>query len=116
VFSLAELGLDLAPEAPIPGLIIYSARAVPLAGWISGLELAAIELVETQPAPQLILETGASDRWILLNLRQPSLLAEAQSFMAAKQTSDQIHFLAIQSDPQSEDFAGFWILQAAEMA
>jgi RNA-binding protein Tab2/Atab2 len=33
----------------------------------------------------------------------------------AKQQSGQVHFLAVQSDPQSEAFAGFWLLQAAEL-
>jgi RNA-binding protein Tab2/Atab2 len=116
VFAPNEMGLDLAPSAPIPGLIIYSARAIPLAGWMSGLELAAVDLVEAQPSPQLILETGASDRWVLLNLRQPNLLAEAKNFISDKQKSAQVHFLAIQADAKSESFAGFWILQAAELA
>jgi hypothetical protein len=119
VFAPQDMGVELAPTDPVPGLIIYSARSVPLAGWMSGLELAAVELIDppsSQEAPQLILETGASDRWILLNLRQPNLLAEAQAFATAKQKSNQVHFLAIQSDPNSERFAGFWILQAAEPA
>lgn len=114
VFPLTELGLDLAPDDTISGLIIYSARALPLAGWLSGLELAALDLIEER-TPQLVLETGVGDRWILLNLRQATLLAEARAFVAAKQKSAQVHFLAVQADAKSETFAGFWVLQAPDL-
>jgi RNA-binding protein Tab2/Atab2 len=112
VFSLLEKGFD--PQTKIPGLIIFSTRAIPLAGWMSGLELAFLTL-EPERVPQLVLETGVSDRWILVPLRTPQLLAEAEAFEAAKQQSGQVHFLAVQSDPKSEAFAGFWLLQAAEL-
>jgi len=29
--------LSLAPETKVPGVLIFSLRAVPLAGWMSGL-------------------------------------------------------------------------------
>ncbi len=112
IFSVVERGFD--PQTKIPGLIIYSSRAIPLAGWMSGLELAFLTL-EQERVPQLVLETGASDRWILAPLRTPQLLSEAESFAAAKQKSGQLHFLAVQSDPKSETFAGFWLLQEAEL-
>lgn len=112
VFSLTRFGLE--PQVPVSGLIIYSPRAVPLAGWMSGLELSFLK-VESGPNPQLILETGVSDRWILASLKNPQLLAEAKSFEASKQKSKQVHFLAIQTDPQTESFAGFWVLQEAEL-
>jgi hypothetical protein len=57
------------------------------------------------------LETGASDSWILAILRDPALLAEAQNFEQAKQKAQGIHFLAVQSSPESESFAGFWLLK-----
>ncbi|MBW4553805.1 MAG: Tab2/Atab2 family RNA-binding protein [Aphanocapsa sp. GSE-SYN-MK-11-07L] len=112
VSSVVERGFD--PKAKIPGLIIFSSRSMPLAGWMSGLELAFLKL-ELGQVPQLVLETGASDRWILARLRTPQLVSEAESFETAKQQSRQVHFLAVQSDPQSETFAGFWLLQEAEL-
>jgi hypothetical protein len=112
VFPLTRLGL--APQTQVPGLIIYSPRAIPLAGWLSGLELAFLTL-ELQPNPQLVLETGVGDRWILASLKNPQLLAEAKSFVADKQSAGQIHFLAVQADPESDSFAGFWVLQEAEL-
>lgn len=99
----------LAPETQIPGLIIYSSRATALAGWMSGLELAFLKY-DSAPIPRLVLDTGANDRWIIANLRDSATQREAASFEAAKKQAKKVHFLAIQSNPQSESFAGFWLL------
>ena len=107
-FPLEMMGL--APEVRIPGLIIYSSRAVPLAAWMSGLELAFLKLDGGPPA-KLLLETGGSDRWILANLSDGGTEGEAQKFEEAKLKAKQVHFLAVQSDAESESFAGFWLLQ-----
>jgi hypothetical protein len=106
-FPLEMIGLT--PETKIPGVIIYSPRAVPLAGWMSGIELAFLKFSD-RPLPRLLLETGASDSWIVGNIK-PQTLTEAQSFEEAKQKASGVHFLAVQSDPQTESFAGFWLLQ-----
>lgn len=106
--------MQLPPETQIPGVVIFSPRALALAGWMSGLELAGLQY-ETSPA-QLLLETGISDRWILANLPTAQLQAEAAEFEAAKQAAKQVHFLAVQTDPQTEAFAGFWLLQALNLA
>ncbi|NET48641.1 MAG: DUF1092 family protein [Merismopedia sp. SIO2A8] len=108
----------VADTTPIPGLIIYSSRATPLAAWMSGLELAYLTY---QPAlgpipARLILETGSSDAWILSPLTSDALIQEAQNFEQAKQTADFVHFIAIQSDPNSETFAGFWLLKELNLA
>ncbi|MGA1410136.1 MAG: Tab2/Atab2 family RNA-binding protein [Prochlorotrichaceae cyanobacterium] len=102
--------LDLAADTPIPGLIIYSGRSLPLAAWMSGLELGFLSISEQQP-PQLLLETGGSDRWVLANLPNPDRLAEARAFEQTKQQADGVHFLAIQANPDSEAFSGFWLFK-----
>jgi hypothetical protein len=107
-FPLEMMGI--APEMKIPGLIIFSPRATPLAAWMSGLELAFLQLEKGQ-FPRLRLETGSSDSWILADVKDEKTLAEAQGFEEAKQKVSNIHFLAIQSSPESETFAGFWILK-----
>jgi len=99
----------LAPETQIPGLIVYSSRATALAGWMSGLELAFIKY-ESGPPARLVLDTGANDRWILANLRDAATEKEAKGFEEAKKQAKKVHFLAIQSNPESESFAGFWLL------
>ena len=60
--------------------------------------------------PKIRLETGVSDSWILVNLTNPQTLAEAKGFEEAKQKVGGVHFLAVQSSPESESFAGFWLL------
>jgi RNA-binding protein Tab2/Atab2 len=112
-FPLDMVGVS--PEMRIPGVIIFSPRALPLAGWMSGLDLAYLKGDRNAPA-RLVLETGGSDAWILATLNSPALQKEAQNFEMAKQQSHQVHFIAVQSDPQSESFAGFWLLQELNLA
>lgn len=107
-FSLALV--DANPDTIIPGLIIYSPRATPLAAWMSGLEMGYLQL-EITPLPQLRLETGLSDSWTLVNLTNQEMVKEAQDFETAKQKAKGVHFLAVQTDPNSESFAGFWLLK-----
>ncbi len=107
-FPLSMVGLT--PETKIPGLIMYSKRALPLAGWMSGLELGYLMLEEGE-FPRIRLETGVSDSWILANLINADLLTEARNFDQAKKEASGVHFLAIQSNDNSESFAGFWLLK-----
>lgn len=111
-FPLDMFGLQ--PDTLVPGLIIYSSRAVPLAAWLSGLELAFLRFNES-PA-QLVLETGAYDAWILANLTTKELQAEGKAFEAAKQQAQSIHFVAVQSKPDAESFAGFWLMRQLNLA
>lgn len=106
-FPLSMTGVS--PETPIPGILIFSPRALPLAGWLSGLELACVKY--TNPPARLLLETGASDSWILASLSNADLQAEAQRFEDTKQKANGVHFIAVQTDPNSEAFTGFWLLQ-----
>jgi hypothetical protein len=107
-FPLEMMGVT--SEMKVPGLIIFSPRATPLAAWMSGLELGFLQL-EAGKFPRLRLETGASDSWILADIKDDKTLAEAKEFEAAKQNVNNVHFLAIQSSPESESFAGFWLLK-----
>ncbi len=111
-FPLELAAIDLESQQ-VPGLLIFSDRSVPVAAWISGLELASVRY---SPAPQaqILLETGASDSWVLASsnmVGQSSIAAEAAGFEKLKQQANGLHFLAVQSSPTAEDFAGFWLLQ-----
>ncbi len=112
-FSLKML--DLPPDTRIPGLLIFSSRALPLAAWISGLELAFLKY-DPPEASRLVLETGGNDAWIVANLTTPDLQAEAENFEQAKAAAQQVHFLGVQADPNSEAFTGFWLLQELTLA
>ncbi|MGB3189084.1 MAG: Tab2/Atab2 family RNA-binding protein [Limnoraphis sp.] len=107
-FGLPMLGLS--GETQIPGLIVFSSRATPLAAWMSGLELAFLR-VNKGDRPSLLLETGENDSWILANLTDAGTQAEAEQFEEAKRQAKNVHFLAVQSDPNTESFAGLWMLQ-----
>lgn len=106
--------LKLPPETVVSGLVIFSRRAVPLAGWMSGLEVASL-LYEAEPVPRLLLETGLNDRWIIASLSKAALQKEAANFERAKQAAQQVHFLAVQSGPKEDSFAGFWLLQTLDI-
>ena len=110
-FPLTLVGLP--PEASIPGLIVFSPRALPLAGWMSGLELAFLKF-ERGPTAKLLLETGANDSWVLATLNDRQGQAEAEAFETRKQKAQGVHFLAVQSNPTVEAFAGFWLLQDSD--
>ena len=105
--------LDLAgisPETKIPGVLIFSNRALPVAGWMSGLELAWLRFDNSKQG-RLLLETGATESWILANIKNPQMQIEANNFEKAKNKANGVHFIGIQSDPNSESFAGFWLLK-----
>ena len=95
---------DVEPDTPVPGLLIFSSRATALAGWMSGLEMGYWR-VETGKTPRLILETGAAESWILANLSNPGLLAEAQAFETAKGKADQVHFIGGSVQPRERLFS-----------
>lgn len=95
------------PQAMVPGLVIASKRAVPMAAWMSGLDPAFLQ-VEDQA---LILDASQVDRYRVARLTTDKTQAEGSGFLARKQQVDGIHFLAIQTDLQAQSFAGFWLLK-----
>ncbi|ADI64025.1 Tab2/Atab2 family RNA-binding protein [Trichormus azollae] len=105
---------QLSPEIRIPGILIFSPRALPIAGWMSGLEMAYLRF-DTSQGDRLILETGATESWVLANIRTPQLLKEAQGFEETKQKANGVHFIGVQSDPQVQSFSGFWLLQEVSL-
>ncbi len=104
----------VSPEARIPGILIFSPRALPLAGWMSGLELAFLRF-DTSEEARLLLETGVTESWIVANIKNPQVLAEAKGFEEAKQKANGVHFIGVQSDPNAQSFAGFWLLQEVNL-
>ncbi|MEL6402170.1 MAG: Tab2/Atab2 family RNA-binding protein [Cyanobacteria bacterium J06626_4] len=104
----------VADDTLIPGLVIFSPRAMPMAGWMSGLEVSELR-VESSKKPRLILETGSADSWIVAALNTPELQKEAANFETAKAEANQVHFLAVQADPEIEAFAGFWLMRSIQL-
>ncbi|MFK0733159.1 MAG: Tab2/Atab2 family RNA-binding protein [Gloeotrichia echinulata HAB0833] len=105
---------QVSKETKIPGVLIFSPRALPLAGWMSGLDLAFLKF-DTSIGERLILETGVNESWILANIKNAQTLAEAKGFEDAKQKANGVHFIGVQSDPEAESFAGLWLLQEVNL-
>ncbi|MEM7552573.1 MAG: Tab2/Atab2 family RNA-binding protein [Cyanobacteria bacterium P01_A01_bin.84] len=106
---------NISPETPIPGVLIFTSRALPVAGWMSGLELAWLKFNSSPQGSSLLLETGATESWLLANLGNSEMRIQAKNFEEAKQKANGVHFLGVQSDPNSESFAGFWLLQEVNL-
>jgi hypothetical protein len=105
--------LSLAPDLVIPGIIIISSRALPLAAWMSGVDPVFLKFAHRLDRVQLLLEAGEEASWILTTLqagKDNKAISEGESFEAAKQKAGGIHFMAIQKNPEDEEFAGFWLL------
>ncbi|EIE22290.1 PsaB RNA binding protein [Coccomyxa subellipsoidea C-169] len=114
-FALASAGLaDLPDDTPIPGVAVYSRRAVPLAAWTSGLEVANVAADADRAC--LVLETGVNQRWRYGNYqRTPENTADARAWEAAKIAARGLHFLVVQADEEADTSAGLWLLQAREL-
>jgi RNA-binding protein Tab2/Atab2 len=108
--ELFDLNLPL--DSQIPGVIIYSRRAIPLAAWMLGVDPVFLSFEKSSSSQtQLILDAGAETRWILASTNNSKTIDNANSFELSKDNSLGIHFLAIQTNAESENFAGFWLLQ-----
>jgi hypothetical protein len=104
----AVMGAAAPPaDAPIPGLAIYTRRALPLAGWLAGYELAAVTADSERGC--LVLETGVNTRWRYAALPPRGGAEEADAWEAAKAAVGGLHFLVVQADDES-DPAGVWLL------
>lgn len=111
-FPLSLAAID--GSTSIPGLVIFSSRALPMAGWMSGLEVSELRVEASKPQ-RLILETGIAESWVIASLNTAQLQQEATAFETAKAQANQVHFLAVQAEPNTESFAGFWLLQGAQL-
>ena len=107
---------SLEPDAIVSGMIIISARATALAAWMSGVDPVFLKFERNLMGDrtQMQLEASADARWILANLQAPKdkeAIAQGAAFEKAKQNAQGFHFLAVQTSPNIENFAGFWMLK-----
>eukprot|EP00271_Cylindrocystis_brebissonii_P009476 TRINITY_DN24347_c0_g1_i1.p1 TRINITY_DN24347_c0_g1~~TRINITY_DN24347_c0_g1_i1.p1 ORF type:complete len:467 (-),score=64.41 TRINITY_DN24347_c0_g1_i1:596-1996(-) len=111
ILDLESMGLlSLSSDTMVPGVAVSSSRATPLAAWTSALELASLR-ADAQRAC-LVLHTGVSDRWRYAFYRRSKPAdEEAAAWEAAKARCAGLHFLAVQSNLEAEDCAGFWLMR-----
>ena len=104
------LSLGLSEDTKIPGIAVFSRRAVPLAAWTNGLELACMKADIDRSC--ILLETGVRERWKYGAWRRsPEANEEAQNWEAAKAACKGLHFLALQTDPDAEQCSGLWVMR-----
>lgn len=109
VFPLDAVGLNLPPDAVIPGVAVASRRATPLAAWTNALELACINVNKQKNC--LVLGTGVVDQWVYAYYRKSRESGqEADAWEASKKACGGLHFLAVQSALDSDVCTGFWLL------
>ncbi|BBM98615.1 hypothetical protein MPTK1_1g14850 [Marchantia polymorpha subsp. ruderalis] len=107
--DLETLGINIPPDAMIPGVAVASSRATPLAAWTNALEIASIDVDTSRSC--LILSSGVSDRWrYAFWRRSPQADQEAMAWQDAKNEVGGLHFIAVQNSLESELCSGFWLL------
>ena len=99
-------GLDI--DQAVPGLRLFSnSRALAMAGWLGGLEPVRL-LVDGR---QLVLEAGQDDRWLVSDLDAAAAGAIAGDLARSKELGKGLQFIAIQTNPEEQAFAGFWMMR-----
>ena len=64
---------------------------------------------------QLILEASEDNKWLVTDLSEKDAKTLNDKFIQTKNNSYGYQFIAIQSTPFIEEFAGFWILRDIEL-
>tara|TARA_Y100001968_G_scaffold331168_1_gene384967 strand:- start:6846 stop:7733 length:888 start_codon:yes stop_codon:yes gene_type:complete len=106
--SLIPIKKIINNEIQIPGIRLFSkSRALGLAAWLGGLE----PVVLVQEKYQLILEAGQDERWLVTDMDKKIASLAAKSFQESKEKADGLQFISIQSTPEEEKFAGFWMMK-----
>lgn len=102
----------VSPASAVPGVVVFSSRALALAGWMNGLELGCVAPDARTGA--LLLETGVAQRWAYASWRRSAAAdAEANAWAQAKKDAGGLHFLAVQRD-DGDDVQGFWLMREFE--
>jgi len=111
ILARATVGLEGNPEDIfVPGVAVFSQRAIPLAAWTNGLDLAGMKADTEQGS--LILETGVNTQFRYANYRRTNATTqEANDWEEAKLSAGGLHFLAIQKDPEAPECTGFWMMR-----
>ena len=99
-------GVD--PATPVPGIRLFSRRrALAIAGWLSGLEPARLEVC----GGQLVLEAGLEDRWILARLPEEEARLARAALAETRERAGGLQFIAIQASEEAPALEGFWLLR-----
>ncbi|WP_392349415.1 Tab2 family RNA-binding protein [Parasynechococcus sp.] len=99
-------------DAAIPGLRLFSSsRALAVAGWLGGLEPVQM----TVEGRQLLLEAGQDDRWLVSDLDERASAEITTALETSRTSMGGLQFIAVQTSPEEQSFAGFWMLRDIPM-
>ncbi|KAG5189744.1 hypothetical protein JKP88DRAFT_197491 [Tribonema minus] len=105
---LCPIDPEIPDDAMVQGLAVFTKRALPLATWLSGLEVAFMKA--DLKRRELVMECGISTQYLVARVTDDQR-AEAQNFEAGKRSLGGLHFVAVQEDPDIDQVAGFWLLK-----
>jgi hypothetical protein len=115
--SLFPINLGLPSNLPIPGMIIYGGKqSLKLAQWLQEAKPDSINYIITEVGESggIILESGLTDRWILVTFEDHDIAQAAQVYQQRKQEAEGLHFLLIQPDDSGMTYSGFWLLKGEQ--
>mmetsp|Transcript_61 Transcript_61/g.84 ORF Transcript_61/g.84 Transcript_61/m.84 type:complete len:334 (+) Transcript_61:5842-6843(+) len=109
--DLGPMGLKTNYKSDIPGIIIFSSRAKPLANWLESIELSNIRCdLEDK---DLCIECGLDVCYLLAKLVGDNT-NDAKNFEKKKAKNSGLHFVAVQNFENSKSIEGLWILKNQE--
>ena len=110
--SLIPLPAGLPKEASVPGLRLFSSsRALALAGWLGGMEPVRLQV----EGRQLLLEAGQDDRWLVSDLDASAAKEIEQGLTTSREQVCGLQFISVQTNPETQSFAGFWMMRDLPM-
>ena len=112
--TLWPINLGIASNRPISGIIIYGGKQSRyLAQWLDSINPVSLNYIPTdvEQAGGLILESGLSDRWVLLTFKDQETAINGKNFETRKKNNQNLHFLLVQPDDSGMTYTGFWLLQ-----
>lgn len=110
--ALIPLPESINDDALVPGLRLFSkTRALALSGWLGGLEPVRL-MIEGR---QLVLEAGQDDRWLVSDLETTVAEEIEQALAGTRDGSKGLQFIAVQTGPEEQSFAGFWMMRDIPM-
>ncbi len=111
------LSLGLPSHHRISGIVIEGDRkAMILARWLAENHPYSLNFIPTEIGQSggLILESGLSDRWVLVTFEDPEMATSAQQYEQRKQENKGLHFLLVQPDDTGITYSGFWLLSSLD--
>jgi len=103
---------NIAVDAMVPGVVIFSQRSGAIAAWLGGTDLAFVKAI--LEARELHLEVGLDTQYLLARIRTAEQSLEAELFEEGKARTAGLHFISVQTNAEAESPDGFWLLKDYE--